>query len=196
MKPPAILVNVARGAILDEGALYEHLRRNPEFGAGIDAWWREPSTAGAFETDYPFFELPNLIGSPHNSALVPDILQHSARLAAANVHRYLRGVPVTGVVHRDDYQRAAQPVRGAGTPDPAQAAARRRGGAPGGAAGKKPPASRHQPGGHEATGLRDGGAGAMHLVDEGKVSRSPVWWAMVICRFGANGCGPLSPATC
>jgi len=103
MKPSAILVNVARGAIVDEGALYEHLRTNPEFGAGIDTWWREPSTAGAFATGYPFFELANLIGSPHNSAIVPGILQHGARAAAANVRRYLRGEPVTGVICRDDY---------------------------------------------------------------------------------------------
>jgi glycerate dehydrogenase len=103
MKPTAILVNVARGAIIDEGALYEHLRANPQFCAGIDAWWQEPFGQGSFATNYPFFELPNLIGSPHNSAIVPGILYRAAREAAANARRFLRGEHVAGVARREDY---------------------------------------------------------------------------------------------
>jgi phosphoglycerate dehydrogenase-like enzyme len=103
MKPTAILVNVARGAIIDEGALYEHLRANPQFCAGIDAWWQEPFGDGHFGSNYPFFELPNLVGSPHNSAIVPGILYRAARQAAANARRFLRGEPVAGVARREDY---------------------------------------------------------------------------------------------
>ncbi len=103
MKPTAILVNVARGAIIDQGALYEHLRTHPQFGAGIDTWWEEPAGDGSFRTDYPFFELPNVIGSPHNSSIVPGTMPSAARLAAENVRRYLRGEGVTGVVRRADY---------------------------------------------------------------------------------------------
>ena len=103
MKPTAILVNVARGPIIDEGALYEHLRENAQFYAGIDAWWQEPFSEGSFGTNYPFFELPNLLGSPHNSAIVPGILYRAARQAALNARRFLRGEPVSGVVRREDY---------------------------------------------------------------------------------------------
>jgi phosphoglycerate dehydrogenase-like enzyme len=103
MKPTAILVNVARGAIIEEGALYEHLRANPQFCAGIDAWWHEPFSEGGFVTNYPFFELPNLIGSPHNSALEVGILYRAARQAADNARQFLRGEPVAGVARREDY---------------------------------------------------------------------------------------------
>lgn len=103
MKPDAILVNVARGAIIDQGALYEHLRTHPEFGAGIDTWWDEPSDSTPFRTAYPFFELPNLIGSPHNSSIVPQTMLSGARTAAENMRRYLRGEPIAGAISRADY---------------------------------------------------------------------------------------------
>jgi phosphoglycerate dehydrogenase-like enzyme len=102
MKPRAVLVNVARGRIVDQAALYEHLRAHPEFSAGIDAWWVEPFGSGEFRVEHPFFGLPNLLGSPHNSALVPGILDEATRRAAANVLRFVRGEPVTGVVRAED----------------------------------------------------------------------------------------------
>src|SRR5215469_16685715 len=103
MKPTAILVNVARAAILDQQALYEHLLANPEFCAGIDTWWDEPIGDAPFSADYPFFGLPNLLGAPHNSSIVPGTMLTGARVAAENVRRYLRGEHVTGLVRRSDY---------------------------------------------------------------------------------------------
>ena len=103
MKPDAILVNVARAAIIDEDALYEHLESNPSFSAGIDAWWQEPRGQGAFATRRPFLELPNVIGSPHNSAMVAGSLTESAARASDNVARHLRGEPVRNLVDRSDY---------------------------------------------------------------------------------------------
>ena len=103
MKPTAVLVNVARGAIVDQAALYEHLRTHPEFSAGIDAWWVEPFGSGEFRVEHPFFELPNLLGSPHNSALVPQVMEEATARAAANIVRFLRGDAVTGVVRAEDY---------------------------------------------------------------------------------------------
>ena len=103
MKPCAILVNVARGPIIDQAALYEHLRAHQDFCAGIDTWWAEPSGDAPFLTDYPFVDLPNVLGSPHNSSIVAGTMTSAARLAAINVRRYLSGEAVTGVIRRSDY---------------------------------------------------------------------------------------------
>lgn len=103
MKPDAILVNVARGPIIDQAALYEHLLGHPGFSAGIDTWWAEPTGEAPFRTDYPFLDLPNVLGSPHNSSIVAGTMTSAARQAAENVLRYLQGGTVTGVIRRSDY---------------------------------------------------------------------------------------------
>src|SRR5258706_3470119 len=103
MKPDAILVNVARGAIIDEEALYNHVKSHPTFMVGIDAWWTEPFLHGTFRMEYPFLDLPNVLGSPHNSALVAHSLVGAARQAAENVKHFLRGEKVTGMARREDY---------------------------------------------------------------------------------------------
>jgi len=117
MKRDAILVNVARAAILDEEALYEHLQRNPSFSAGIDTWWQEPRHQGSFATRRPFLELPNVLGSPHNSAITAGSLAAAARHAAENVARYLQGEPAQHLVDRSEYVEAdARDVGEASTP--------------------------------------------------------------------------------
>jgi phosphoglycerate dehydrogenase-like enzyme len=104
MKDDAILVNVARGEIIEEGALYEKLKAFPNFTAAIDAWWIEPLRHGEFHTNYPFFELPNLLGSPHNSGNIPGAFTKGATLAAENVKRFLNREPVLGIVRRSDFE--------------------------------------------------------------------------------------------
>jgi len=103
MKRDAILLNVARAAILDEDELYEHLCRNPGFSAGIDAWWEEPRGQGPFKPRRPFLELPNVIGSPHNSGITAGSFADASRRAADNVARHLRGEPAQHLVDRSDY---------------------------------------------------------------------------------------------
>ena len=103
MREDAILVNVARGALVQEKALYGHLEKNPGFRAGIDTWWIEPPTHGEFRTDYPFFELENVLGSPHNSNFVGGIFPVALKSAVDNVRRFLAGEPLRGIVDPSDY---------------------------------------------------------------------------------------------
>ena len=100
MKPNAVLVNVARGAIIKEKDLYEHLQANPEFYAAIDAWWIEPFGQGEFRLNYPFLDLPNVVGSPHNSSMVPNALIDGLQHACENIMRYIENEEPIGLINK------------------------------------------------------------------------------------------------
>ncbi|MGI0090794.1 MAG: 2-hydroxyacid dehydrogenase [Nitrososphaerales archaeon] len=105
MKRDCILINVARGYVIDEEALYYHLLRNPSFKCALDVWWHYPSDGRKeFSQKYPFFELPNIIGTPHVSGIVPEGRQITVERAAWNVLKFVkRKRGVDGLVDRRDY---------------------------------------------------------------------------------------------
>lgn len=101
LKPTAKVINVARGSILDEEAFYLFLKNHPQAAAGIDAWWIEPVFHGKFGMNFPFLELPNVLGSPHNSARTPGAMPTAMRQAAQNVADFIAGKPLIGVLKWD-----------------------------------------------------------------------------------------------
>ena len=103
MKRDAILINVGRGDVINQKALYKHLKAHPDFYAGIDTWWSEPAGKEPFKLDYPFFELPNIIGSPHIADHVPHSIPNATRRALENVRNFLMGNELRGVQNRADY---------------------------------------------------------------------------------------------
>lgn len=103
MKEDAILINVGRGDVINQQALYDHLKSHHHFRAGIDTWWSEPAHGERLRLDFPFFELPNIIGSPHCADYVPLTMPRATGRAIENVKRFLRGDNINGVVDRKDY---------------------------------------------------------------------------------------------
>jgi phosphoglycerate dehydrogenase-like enzyme len=102
MKEDAIVVNLARGEIIDEGALYAHLQSHKRFTACIDAWWIEPLRHGKFAMNHPFLELPNVIASPHNSAVTVEASDIALQRAVANCRRALLGETPLHLLGPDD----------------------------------------------------------------------------------------------
>jgi len=98
MAEDAMLVNVARGELVVQRDLYEHLKANPAFQAGIEAWWTEPIRHGEFDLEYPLLDLPNVLGCPHNSAQVPGIRERGARHAIRNLLSAVEAGEETNVV--------------------------------------------------------------------------------------------------
>lgn len=88
MKPTAILINTARGAVIDEGALVQALKTGQIAGAALDVFETEPLSG---EAGRRFEGLPNLILTPHVAGLTEESNQRVSALTADNVRRVLTG---------------------------------------------------------------------------------------------------------
>ena len=95
MKPTAFLINVGRGAQVDEGALAEALRSRRIAGAALDVFEREPLPA-----DSPLWGLDNLLITPHTAGLTAKLWQRHYQLFSENLRRYQGGEPLLYAVDK------------------------------------------------------------------------------------------------
>ena len=89
MKRGAVLINTARGGLVDEAALVAALRDGRLRGAGLDVFASEPAVA-----DQPLFALPGVVVAPHVAWLTPETLRRSLLIARDNAGRLAAGNPL------------------------------------------------------------------------------------------------------
>jgi phosphoglycerate dehydrogenase-like enzyme len=88
MKPSAFLINVARGRVVDRGALLAALCEQRLAGAGLDVFWDEPT-----DPNDPLLTLPNVIATPHVANMTLETIDTIARVSADNIRRVQAGLP-------------------------------------------------------------------------------------------------------
>ena len=100
MKGSAFLVNISRGAVVDEDAIYAALRDRVIGGAALDVWWQYPNAAEPERrpSRHPFHELPNVVMTPHCSGWTEGMVARRWAEVAGNINRFVRGEPLENVV--------------------------------------------------------------------------------------------------
>ncbi|HSD03873.1 MAG TPA: D-2-hydroxyacid dehydrogenase [Gaiellales bacterium] len=92
----SIVVNIARGDVLDEAALAEALAAGRLRGAALDVFTTEPPPDSS-----PFWDLPNVLVSPHSASTVADENDRIVEIFCENLHAYLAGRPLRNVLDPD-----------------------------------------------------------------------------------------------
>lgn len=93
LREDCVLLNLARGSLVDEPALIDALRRGALRGAALDVFATEPLPAGS-----PLLELPNVLATPHAGSVSPRFWERQSDLMADNLGRYLRGEELINLV--------------------------------------------------------------------------------------------------
>lgn len=95
LRPDCVLLNLARGSIVDEAALIEALREGRLRGAALDVFSVEP-----LPPDHPLCDLPNVLATPHAGSVSPRFWERQSELMTGNLARYLRGEELVNLVDR------------------------------------------------------------------------------------------------
>ncbi|MBI1293327.1 D-2-hydroxyacid dehydrogenase [bacterium] len=96
MKPGAVLINIARGTVIDEEAMIAALRSGHLGGAALDVFAVEPLPA-----ESPLWEMPNVLISPHSASTAVRENERIVDLFCDNLHRYLAGEPLRNVLDKE-----------------------------------------------------------------------------------------------
>lgn len=103
MRPSALLINVARGGVVDEAALCDALSARRIAGAGLDVFAVEPLPRSS-----PLWRLPNVIVTPHATPALADREERSLAILAENIRRWRAGEPLCNrLLPEDVYTRGA-----------------------------------------------------------------------------------------
>ena len=89
MKPNAVLINTARGPVVDSQALAQALKEGVIAGAGVDVFEIEPP----IDPEHPLFYAPNLIATPHVAFATKEALYKRAVIVCDNLEKWLAGKP-------------------------------------------------------------------------------------------------------
>ena len=96
LKPSAVLINIGRGALVDEDAMIRALEEKRLAGAALDVFRDEPPPP-----DSPLWGMPNVIISPHSASTVAQENARITEIFCDNLRRYLRGEPLRNVLHKN-----------------------------------------------------------------------------------------------
>jgi phosphoglycerate dehydrogenase-like enzyme len=96
MKPSAVLINIARGGVVDEAALVTALRDGWIAGAALDVFEEEP-----LPRDNPLWAMPNVLISPHVAGFTPHYHERVMGVFSENLRRFLDGRPLLNVADRE-----------------------------------------------------------------------------------------------
>jgi len=100
MRPDAVIINVGRGPVIDQTALYNALKERRIGSAVIDTWYAYPTDANptVLPARLPFHELDNIVMTPHMSAWTNGTVRRRQQTMAENIGRLERGEPLMNVV--------------------------------------------------------------------------------------------------
>ncbi len=101
MKAEAVLINVARGPIVEQEALYEALADRRIAGAVLDTWYHyaEPGDPDRRPADRPFWQLDNVLMTPHLASWTDGMLQRRFGVVIENIERLIDGRPFVNQVY-------------------------------------------------------------------------------------------------
>ncbi len=97
MRDTAFIINMARGAVIDEKALLVALRNGQIAGAGLDVFEQEPLPA-----ESPLWDEPNVVITPHQTPVLPDRTQRVIDTLLENIQRYRNAQPLLNALSRSD----------------------------------------------------------------------------------------------